>query len=121
MCYSQLFRSALIHFPINADSQNSITIEAPLARDAALFDLLKHPQTRKAAQAPMHIHYFIQYQLKRSLKEATLNKSFIMSRTRNRITIARGTIADNARRQMSLMNKCQMPGSTKRDYRFMNH
>ena len=44
-----------------------------------------------------------------------------MSRTKNRITIARGTIADNARRQMSLMNKCQMPGFTKNDYRFMNH
>ena len=45
-----------------------------------------------------------------------------MSRTRNRIAIARGTIADNARRQMSLINKqCRMPNSMKNDFRFMGH
>ena len=44
-----------------------------------------------------------------------------MSRTRNLITIARGTIAENARRQMSLINRCQMPRQTKKDYRFMGH
>ena len=32
-----------------------------------------------------------------------------MSRTRNTITMARGTIAENARRQLSLINRCQMP------------
>ena len=56
-----------------------------------------------------------------ALKGATLNKTFIMSRTRNLITIARGTIADNARRQMSLMNRCQMPNPKKNDFRFMGH
>lgn len=30
-----------------------------------------------------------------------------MSRTRNRVKIAHGTIADNARRQMSLINQRQ--------------
>jgi hypothetical protein len=57
-----------------------------------------------------------------------------MSRTRNLITIARGTIADNARRQLSLIrssyarllpkgrkNRCQMPRQAKKDYRFMGH
>ena len=57
-----------------------------------------------------------------------------MSRTRNLITIARGTIAENARRQLSLMrssyarllpkgrkNQCRMPLNMKRDYRFMGH
>ncbi len=57
-----------------------------------------------------------------------------MSRTRNLITIARGTIAENARRQLSLMrssyarllpkgrkNQCRMPRNMKRDYRFMGH
>jgi hypothetical protein len=44
-----------------------------------------------------------------------------MSRTRNLITIARGTIAENARRQLSLMNQCQMPRHAKKDYRFMGH
>ena len=44
-----------------------------------------------------------------------------MSRTRNTITMARGTIAENARRQLSLINRCQMPNMTKRDFRFMNH
>ena len=69
-----------------------------------------------------------------ALKGATLNKTFIMSRTRNLITIARATIADNARRQMSLMrssyarllptgrkNRCQMPNPKKNDFRFMGH
>ena len=44
-----------------------------------------------------------------------------MSRTRNRIAIARGTIAENARRQLSLINRCQMPRNMKNDFRFMNH
>lgn len=44
-----------------------------------------------------------------------------MSRTRNLITIARGTIAENARRQLTLMNRCQMPRTIKRDFRFMGH
>ena len=57
-----------------------------------------------------------------------------MSRTRNLITIARGTIAENARRQLSLMrssyarllpkgrkNQCRMPNPSKRDFRFMGH
>ena len=44
-----------------------------------------------------------------------------MSRTRNLITIARGTIAENARRQLSLINRCQMPRHAKKDYRFMGH
>ena len=44
-----------------------------------------------------------------------------MSRTRNLITIARGTIAENARRQMSLLNQCRMPNSSKKDFRFMGH
>ena len=57
-----------------------------------------------------------------------------MSRTRNTITMARGTIAENARRQLSLMrssyarllptgrkNRCQMPRNVKRDWRFMGH
>jgi hypothetical protein len=44
-----------------------------------------------------------------------------MSRTRNLITIARGTIADNARRQFSLMNQCRMPNPSKHDFRFMGH
>lgn len=56
-----------------------------------------------------------------ALKEATLNKTIKMSRTRNLITIARGTIAENARRQLSLMNQCQMPRHAKKDYRFMGH
>ena len=56
-----------------------------------------------------------------ALKGATLNKSFIMSRTRNLIAIARGTIADNARRQLSLMNRCQMPNPRRNDIRFMGH
>jgi hypothetical protein len=55
-----------------------------------------------------------------SLKEATLNKKN-MSRTRNLITIARGTIAENARRQLSLMNQCRMPYPRKNDFRFMGH
>ena len=59
--------------------------------------------------------------LKVALKGATLNKTFIMSRTRNLITIARGTIADNARRQFSLMNQCRMPNPKKNDFRFMGH
>ena len=44
-----------------------------------------------------------------------------MSRTRNTITMARGTIAENARRQLSLINRCQMPRNVKRDWRFMGH
>ena len=44
-----------------------------------------------------------------------------MSRTRNLITIARGTIAENARRQLSLMNQCRMPRTVKNDFRFMGH
>jgi hypothetical protein len=44
-----------------------------------------------------------------------------MSRTRNTITMARGTIAENARRQLSLINRCQMPRGMKRDWRFMGH
>jgi hypothetical protein len=44
-----------------------------------------------------------------------------MSRTRNLITIARGTIAENARRQLSLMNQCRMPRNMKKDFRFMGH
>ena len=44
-----------------------------------------------------------------------------MSRTRNTITMARGTIAENARRQLSLINRCQMPNMTKKDFRFMNY
>ena len=44
-----------------------------------------------------------------------------MSRTRNTITMARGTIAENARRQLSLINRCQMPKNMKRDWRFMGH
>ncbi|SEH84572.1 hypothetical protein SAMN02745192_1770 [Xylanibacter ruminicola] len=54
-------------------------------------------------------------------KEATLNKKIIMSRTRNHIVIARGIMAENSRRQMSLINRCQMPYSSKKDYRFVNH
>ena len=56
-----------------------------------------------------------------ALKEATLNKTIKMSRTRNLITIARGTIAENARRQLSLMNQYRMPRHAKKDYRFMGH
>ena len=56
-----------------------------------------------------------------ALKGATLNKTFIMSRTRNLITIARGTIAENARPQLSLMNQCRMPYPRKNDFRFMGH
>ena len=41
-----------------------------------------------------------------------------MSRTRNTITMARGTIAENARRQLSLINRCQMPRTVRRDWRF---
>ncbi len=44
-----------------------------------------------------------------------------MSRTRNTITMARGTIAENARRQLSLINRCQMPRNVKRDWCFMGH
>jgi hypothetical protein len=44
-----------------------------------------------------------------------------MSRKKNRIAIAKGTIAGNAHRQLSLINQCQMPNMTKRDFRFMNH
>ena len=44
-----------------------------------------------------------------------------MSRTRNLITIARGIIAENARRQLSLINRCQMPRNMKNDFRFMGH
>ena len=44
-----------------------------------------------------------------------------MSRTRNHIAIARGTIAENARRQLSLMNQCRMPNPSKKDFRFMGH
>jgi hypothetical protein len=53
------------------------------------------------------------------LRNAGANNN--MSRTRNRIAIAHGTIAANARRQLSLMNRCQMPRNTKKDFRFMNH
>ena len=35
--------------------------------------------------------------------------------------MARGTIAENARRQLSLINRCQMPRNVKRDWRFMGH
>lgn len=35
--------------------------------------------------------------------------------------IAKGTIAENARRQMSMMNQCRMPREMKRDWRFMGH
>lgn len=48
-------------------------------------------------------------------------KKRIMSRTRNRMLIAKGTIAENARRQMSMMNQCRMPRGMKRDWRFMGH
>ena len=65
--------------------------------------------------------YLCTRNLKGRLKGATLNKLTIMSRTRNRIAIAHGTIAANARRQLSLMNRCQMPRNTKKDFRFMNH
>ncbi len=44
-----------------------------------------------------------------------------MSRTRNTITKARGGIAENARRQLSLMNQCRMPRTVKNDFRFMGH
>ena len=44
-----------------------------------------------------------------------------MSRTRNHIVIARGIMAENSRRQMSLINRCQMLYAQKKDYRFMNH
>lgn len=44
-----------------------------------------------------------------------------MSRTRNRMLIAKDTIAENARRQMSMMNQCRMPRGMKRDWRFMGH
>ena len=48
-----------------------------------------------------------------------------MSRTRNTITMARGTIAENARRQLSLINRCQMPQSVpdaeKREERLALH
>ena len=44
-----------------------------------------------------------------------------MSRTRNNVIIARGTIAENARRQMSLLNQRRMPGTLKNDYCFMGH
>ena len=49
------------------------------------------------------------YNPKGRLKGGDVKQNRIMSRTRNLIAIARGTIAENARRQMSLLNQCRMP------------
>ena len=59
--------------------------------------------------------------LKSRQKEATLNKTFVMSKTRNKITKARGGIAEDARRQLSLINQCRMPRTMQSDFRFMGH
>ena len=57
-----------------------------------------------------------------------------MSRTRNRIVMAKGTMCANARRQLELMrsssarllpkgrkNRCRMPQNMRNDWRFMGH
>ena len=85
--------------------------------------MLRQPPTLKAGgrKRKEKREFKTKYSQKVALKEATLNKTFKMSRTRNLITIARGTIAENARRQLSLMNQCRMPRNMKKDFRFMGH
>ena len=44
-----------------------------------------------------------------------------MSRTRNKIVIAKGNICEQARRQLELMNRCRLPRNMRNDWRFMGH
>jgi len=44
-----------------------------------------------------------------------------MSRTRNRIVMAKDIMCENARRQLELMNRCRMPQNMRNDWRFMGH
>ena len=90
----------------------------------AFFDMLIQPTcTHPCTLMHSHVHTYINSIInhKGRLKGGDVKQNRIMSRTRNLITIARGTIAENARRQMSLLNQCRMPNPSKRDFRFMGH